>query len=149
MKIGKFVGKKHIQLDNNDITICIDKLQGTNLNPISYDEINRFYSEKIGNIKIKGIKNYWGTQHRDLQFQAVAKNINWYISKQEGVIENGSQETIISYSISVSTYGDFRYKYQRGWSYNAEIHSHYDYDTNLSELMTRVKEYYSKLKLEL
>lgn len=153
MKIGKFVGKEFLLLDNNDIAICIDKLQGTKLNYSSNCEIQRTYNQKIDNVKIKGTHNYWGTNFRKRDFKAIVRNIALYVTKQSGKIEtdeiltyvDGSDGTI-QYSVNVKVYGSLHYKYQRGYT-DGEIYSFYDYDTDLSELLKRAKEYYNTLKM--
>jgi hypothetical protein len=150
MKLNKFVGKKNLKLNNNDIMLCIDKLQGTKLTfDDSLESDSRIYTQKLGDIKIKGIRNHWLTSYTDKHFQSVAKNIMCFIDKKEGVIETekpfvyveGSEGTIC-YSINLKIKGDFRYKYQRGWSNDSEIFCYYDYDSNLGELLERLRGYY-------
>lgn len=154
--VSKFIQQNNLPLTNNEIALCIDKLQGTKL---TYSEdsdiLGRIYREKINDIPIKSKHNYWGTNHRDREFKATAKNILCYVNKKEGYIQKdftdegmvkleGSEGTIC-YSVSLKLYGDFRYKYQRGTSTNTEIYSFYDYDDNLEELLGRLREYYSNL----
>ena len=88
MKLNKFVGKENLKLNNNDIMLCIDKLQGTKLNFASeLESDSRIYTQKLDEIKIKGIRNHWLTSYTDKHFQSVAKNIMCFIDKKEGVIE--------------------------------------------------------------
>jgi hypothetical protein len=154
--VSKFIQQKNILLTNNEMRLCIDNLQGTKLNYIKDNDIlGRVYKEKINDIAIKSKHNYWGTNYRDREFKAVAKNILCYIDKKEGYIEKdftdegvikleGSDGTIC-YSVSLKLYGDFRYKYQRGISTNSEIYSFFDYDDNLGELLKRLRNYYDNL----
>lgn len=153
MKIGKFVTTDHIVLDNNDIALCIDNLQGTKLNYIKTSDITgRNYRQEVQPIEFKGKHNYWGTMHRERTFTATPRNITLWVNKAVGKIETdtifeyveGSEGTI-QYSVSVKLYGRFRYKYQRQ-SVDGEIYSYYDYDTDLSELLKRAKEYYNTLQ---
>jgi len=154
--VNKFIQQKNIPLNNNEIMLCIDNLQGSKL---SYTENNdilgRVYKEKINDISIKSKHNYWETNYRDREFKAIAKNILFFINKKEGYIEKdftdegvvkleGSEGTIC-YSASLKLFGDFRYKYQRYTSENAEIYSYYDYDDNLGELLQRLRIYYNNL----
>lgn len=154
--VSRFIGQNNLSLTNNEIRLCIDKLQGTKL---SYSEDNgilgRVYKEKINDVTIKGKHNYWGTSHKDREFKAIAKHILSYVNKKEGYLQKdfadkevvkleGSDGTIC-YSVSLYLYGDLKYKYQRGVSENTEIYSYYDYDDNLEELLYRLREYYNNL----
>lgn len=154
--VSKFIQQNNLSLSNNEIALCIDRLQGTKL---SYSEdsdiLGRIYKEKINDVTIKSKHNYWGTGYRDREFKAVAKHILSFINKKEGYIQKdftdegivkleGSNGTIC-YSVSLKIYGDFKYKYQRGVSENVEIYSYYDYDDNLEELLGRLREYYNNL----
>lgn len=154
--VAKFIAVNNIALNNNEIALCIDKLQGTKL---KYSEnsniLGRVYKEQINDIPINGKHNYWGTMYKDREFKAIAKNILCFINKREGYIQkeltdNGivkleGSEGTICYSVSLKLYGDFRYKYQRGTSINTEIYSYYDYDDNLPELLSRLRGYYDNL----
>lgn len=151
--VKKFVGKKTIPLNNNEIMLCIHNLQGSKLLYSNDSNIlGRIYKEQINNSIIKSKHNYWGTNYKDREFKAVAKHILCYVTKQEGVIESdkileyveGSEGTVC-YSVSLKLFGDLKYKYQRGISENTEIYSFYDYDDNLGELLSRVREYYNSL----
>jgi hypothetical protein len=154
--VNKFIQQRNLPLTNNEVMLCIDSLQGTKL---SYSEDNnilgRVYREKINNTPIKSKHNYWGTNYRDREFKATAKNILSFINKKEGYIQKdftdggivkleGSEGTVC-YSASLKLFGDFRYKYQRGISTDVEIYSFYDYDDNLGELLGRLREYYNNL----
>lgn len=156
MKLYKYVSEKNIPLTNNEIALCIDRLQGTKLTYSEYDDIlGRVYIEKINNIPIKSKHNYWGTGYRDREFKSVAKNIHCYINKtkgyiqkdftDEGIVKLEGSEGTICFSVSLKVYGDLKYKYQRGTSINTEIYSFYDYDDNLSDLLNRAREYYNNL----
>lgn len=154
--VNKFISVNNIDLNNNEIALCIDKLQGTKL---TYSEnsniLGRVYKEQTNDIPITSKHNYWGTQYKDREFKAIVKNILCFINKKEGYIQkdftndgivklDGSDGTIC-YSVSLKLYGDGRYKYQRGTSENIEIYSYYDYDDNLSELLSRLRNYYNNL----
>ena len=154
MKIGKFVGKEILPLTNNEIMLCIHNLQGAKLTYSGdSDIIGRVYSEVI-DINIKSSHNYWGTSYKNKPFTAKGKRIHLHIAKKSGVIESdkifgyveGSEGTI-QYSISLKLYGSLRYKYQRGWMDNVEIFSYYDYDTDLTTLLTNAVTNYNHIKI--
>ena len=156
MKIGKFVTTDNLELDNNDIALCIDNLQGTKLTFIETSEIlGRIYRQDLEAKKMSGYHNYWGTQFKKRYFTATPRNISFFVVKKVGKIETdnifeyveGSEGTI-QYSASIKLFGSLRYKYQRN-SIDDEIYSFYDYDTDLSKLLKRAKEYYIKLLTEL
>lgn len=154
--VNKFIQQNNLSLTNNEIALCFDKLQGTRLTYSNDSDIlGRVYKEQINDIPINGKHNFWGTQYKDREFKAIAKNILCYINKKDGYIEkdftdkgivklDGSDGTIC-YSVSLKLYGDGRYKHQRGTSENIEIYSYYDYDDNLSELLSRLRDYYNNL----
>jgi hypothetical protein len=156
MKIGKFVTTDHLELDNNDIALCIDKFQGTKLTFIETSEVlGRIYRQDLEPKKMSGSHNYWGTQFKKRYFTATPRNISCFVDKKVGKIETdtifeyveGSEGTI-QYSASIKLFGSLRYKYQRN-SIDGQIYGLYDYDTDLSELLKRTKEYYTKLLTEL
>lgn len=154
--VSKFIRQNNLSLINNEIMLCIDKLQGTKLfYSEDSDILGRVYKEKINDVVIKGKHNYWGTNYKDREFKATAKHILCYINKKEGHIQKdftdagivkleGSDGTIC-YSVSLKLYGDLKYKYQRGISENVEVYSYYDYDDNLLELLSRLRNYYNNL----
>ena len=147
MKIGKFIGKETVPLNSNEIMFCIAKLQGTKLKH-SGDSvyIGRMYEENLGEIPLNGKHKYWGTDYKIKTFKAVAKKINLYIHNQKGRIEGvDNSDNSTQYSASLKLYGDFRYKYQRGWNLDEEVYSYYDYDTNLGDLLGRIREYYNNV----
>lgn len=158
--VSKFIKERSLPLTNNDIMLCIDKLQGTKLSYSHDSDISgRIYTEVIKNVPIKSKHNYWGTNYRDREFKATAKNILCFINKQEGYIQKdftakegivkleGSEGTVC-YSASLKLIGDLKYKYQRGISKDVEIFSFYDYDDNLGELLGRLREYYNNIDLK-
>jgi hypothetical protein len=157
MKLHKFVGRETIELNSDEIKLSNKKLQGTKLkftNNSIYT--GRIYGRKVDSISMNGKHNYWGTQYKTKTFKAVAKKLTCYILKRKGLIQTdeifkyieGSEGTIC-YSVSLKLYGDFRYKYQRGWCVDTEIYSYYDYDDNLTDLLDRLNNYFNELKKDL
>ena len=139
MKLHKFVGKKDLILSKKERDL-VDKLH-----PKNFIREGDYLFTQLDNVSFKSKHNYWGTGNKDREFNATAKKVMIFIHKKEGVIENipGTEGTI-SYSISIKTYGDMRYKYQRGVSTNTEIYSFYDYNDNLEELLERAVDYYNE-----
>ena len=137
MKLHKFVGKQELMLNKKERDL-VDKLL-----PKAFIKECAYFFTRLDNVSFKSKHNYWGTGNKDREFNATAKKVMIFIHKKEGVIENvpGTEGTI-SYSISIKTYGDMRYKYQRGVSTNVEIYSFYDYDDDLGELLERAIDYY-------
>ena len=152
MKIGKFVGKETKKLSEKEVNSCDNFIKNLGFDFTENSEYSgRVYKKPINNLKIVGSHNYWGTQYNSKEFKGTIKSLQCCIMNQSGLIETdkifeyveGSE--INQYSISLKTYGDFRYKYQRGISENVEVYSYYDYDTDLKQLLNRLENYYINL----